>query len=306
MTEPMLYDNNPDVEAPNSLQSTQEWFAGVITNKMEENSYINTVAPSGYMIAEEASRYIVPSAKLRPHQRMQIYNQQYWWRLLNAMHENFPFVTRLFGYYAFNETIGIPFLLKYPPNHWSLTLLGERLTKWIEEEYHAPDQKLILNAANLDWCFSASFIAPNSEPLDLNQLQLSDPEQLLNYTFYLQPHIHLFKWDYNLMAFRESFMKQDVDYWTEHDFPELPKEKTYYFMVYRSFKNDIHWREISSGEHTLLEMLRKGSSIETACEILEKNDESIYSQAVQHLQAWLQEWVGRGWLTLNAPGQLIS
>lgn len=301
----MTYDRKQESQIPYSLKSTQEWFANVITSQLEENSTINAMAPSGMLIAEEAARYVVPSSTLSPHLRMQIYNQQYWWRLLKTLHENFPIAVRLFGYQAFNETIGIPFLLKYPPTHWSLSLLGERLPKWITEEYHAPDKPLIQNAIQLDWAFMASFIAPQQPALDMSQLNQGNLEHLLSYTFYLQPHLYLFSWDYDLFGFRELFLKQDVDYWTDNNFPSLPKGKPYHFVLYRSAKNFISWKEISVAEYLLLNALKNGSSIEAACDLLEKQENSIFEQAVQHLQRWLQEWVRKGWLTLEKTEHLI-
>ena len=246
---------------PCQLKSTQEWFASVITNRLGENNIIQPYTTHGTLIAEEAAHYIVPSPNLRPHERMQIYNQQYWWRLLNTLHANFPLVTRLFGCHAFNEKIGIPYLLKYPPNHWSLNLLGERLPKWITECYNEPDQSLIQNAASLDWAFMASFIAAQSPSPDLGQLLKENPEKLLSQPFYLQPHMNLFSWEYDLLTFRSSFLKQEPDYWVEHRFPDLPKGKTYFFVLYRNMNNQLAWREINKGEFLLLECFKRGTSM---------------------------------------------
>lgn len=284
-----------------TLQSTQEWFATILTHRMGENDTIQSYSPNGILIAEEAARYIIPSPTLQPHQRMQIYNQQYWWRLLNTLHLNFPLVTRLFGFQAFNEQIGIPFILKYPPCHWSLTLLGESLPKWVMECYQEPDQSLIYNAASLDWAYTASFIAPQFPPLDLSHLVEGNQESLLSHTFYLQSHIYLFTWEYDLMTFRGSFVKQEVDYWVENPFPELPKGKAYYFILYRNGINNIAWREISKGELLLLECFKKGTSIESVCEYIETQETSLYEEMETNLQNWMQNWTQAGWLTLTQP-----
>lgn len=299
MNQSVFYKNEDVHEIPGYLQSTQEWFSRVITNKLDDYSNIQQMDPNGFCVAEEAARYIVSSPNLKPHERVQVYNQQYWWRLLKAMHENFPMVTRLFGYHAFNETIAIPYLLKCPPNHWSLNHLGSRLSKWIDSEYDARDKQLVSNAVDLDWSFMASFIAPKLPLLDLNTLINGNPENLLNYKFYLQPHLHLFKWNYDLFKFREKFLEKDVDYWTMNDFPSLPKGKTFHFVLYRTNSNDIGWLEISAGEYTLLEVFKKGSKIEDACEYLEQQSAEIYEEASNNLQKWLQNWVSYGWLTLD-------
>lgn len=286
-------------QLPCTLKSTQEWFASVITNRLGENDIIQPYTPHGTLIAEEAVQYIKPSPTLQPHQRMQIYNQQYWWRLLNTLHANFPLVVRLFGTYAFNEKIGIPYLLKYPPNHWSLTSLGERLPKWIEECYREPDRSLVYHAADLDWAFMSSFIVPQLPRVDLSQLVQENVESLLSTPFFLQPHIHLFSWKYDLLTFRGNFLKHEADYWVEHRFPTLSKGKSYRFILYRNMKNNIGWREITKGELLLLERFKTGSSVQEACEYIENQETNLYKHVEAHLEKWLQDWTQAGWLTLG-------
>lgn len=297
MSEPVAYKYKLS-DAPYDMAATQEWFASIITRELDENDQTYTISPNGFFLEEEAAKYIVPSPTLKPDKRIQIYNQQYWWRLLKGLQDCFPLVIRLFGYHAFNQDIAIPYLLKYPPNHWSLTLLGERLPKWIKEDYKAPDAPLVRHAVDLDWAFHASFLAPKKTPLGLNQLTQGDGSQLLSYTFYLQPDVHLLKWDYDLLAFREIFLEKDVEYWVEHDFPPLAKEQTYHFALYRTLKYQIAWKKLSEGEYALLQEFKKGSTLEAACEVLELDDK-LYEQAAMHLQEWLKEWTIRGWLTID-------
>lgn len=287
-------------QPPRRLKSTQEWFASIITHRLGENDTIQPYTSNGLFVAEETARYMSPSPTLQPHQRMQIYNQQYWWRLLNTLHMNFPLVTRLFGCHAFNEKIGIPYLLKYPPNHWSLNVLGERLPKWVSEFYQYQDKSLVQNASNLDWAFTASYIAPQHPIPDLNKLIQENPENLLSQVFYLQPHINLFTWEYDLLTFRGNFLKQDADYWVEHRFPNLPKGKTYFFALYRNLHHHLAWREIGKEEFTLLQRFKTGSSFADACEYIESKESAIYEYVAEHLQKWLQEWIQSGWLTLES------
>jgi hypothetical protein len=286
---------------PYNLEFLQNWFAEIITTPLIAKDAIQPCRPNGLFIEEEAARYIIPSSTLAPHQRIQIYNQQYWWRLLNTLHANFPLLTRLFGYEAFNEVIGVPYLVKYPPNHWSITLIGQYLPQWIKECYHEPDQSLIHHAATLDLAFINSFTAAIYPPLTIQLLTQNQAEGLLKRTFYLQPHIHLFTWEYDLLTFRKSFLLQDVNYWVENAFPELPKEKVYHFIAYRNANNHIAWREVNLGELILLEYFKNGSSIENACEYIEQQDANIYEDVSKNLQKWLQTWIVAGWLTLENP-----
>lgn len=281
---------------PCSLETTQEWFASVITMPLTDQDTIQAYSSNGFLIAEEASRYVVPSPTLLPHQRMQIYNQQYWWRLITTLHVNFPLVTRLFGKNAFNEKIGIPYLLKYPPNHWSLSVMGENLPSWIEEYYHDKDKTIVLYSAKLDWGFTYIYFAPQIPKIDLQSLIKEKQQSILNHPFYLQPHIHLFRWEYDLLAFRDSFLAKDADYWIDHPFPALSKGKTFHFILYRNCRNNPAWRELTEGEFLLLECFKKGCSMAEACDFLETQEASIYEEAVSNLQKWVMEWTQMGWL----------
>ena len=146
-----------DEKVPLLLKREQQWFGSIIGRAIDEDSKMNPISPSGVLMEEEAAEHIAPSPTMRPAQRIQIYNQQYWWRLLNTLQESFPLVTRLFGYVDFNRIIGIPYLTKYPPRHWSLAMLGDRLSRWCLEEYQSEDRELVSQAAELDWAFSCCF-----------------------------------------------------------------------------------------------------------------------------------------------------
>lgn len=282
---------------PCSLETTQDWFASVITAPLTQEDTIQSHSSDGYLICEEASRYVVPSPTLKPHQRMQIYNQQYWWRLLNTLHSNFPLVTRLFGRIAFNEEIAIPYLLKYPPDHWSLTGLGEKLPAWVTNYYEKQDKTLVSHAIDLDWAFTQCFISAENPQLDLAHLTKEKAQKLLELPFYLQPHVHLFSWEYDLFTFREDFLKQEPDYWVDHPFPPLSKEKNYYFILYRNHRNNPAWRKITQGEYLLLSRFKEGSSMGEACEFMENQEASLHQEAVENLQKWVMEWTQMGWLS---------
>ena len=105
------------MSAPDTLLNIQKWFASVITQPLTCDHNIPLLAPNGKPIAIDSAQYILPSKTLAPHERVELYYRQYWWRLLDVLQENFPLVTRLFGYQSFNEKIGIPYLTAHPSTH---------------------------------------------------------------------------------------------------------------------------------------------------------------------------------------------
>lgn len=280
-----------DKTLPNKLKHTQEWFGGIIGRPIDLDSRMDPISPHGRPMVEEAAEYIAPSPTMQPHQRIQIYNQQYWWRLLNSLHESFPFVTRLFGYQDFNVKIGFPYLVKYPPNTWSLNILGNRIVQWSQEEYHETDRELVLNAIALDWGYTEIFLAPNQDRGE------SDLASLMEQKLKLVESVRLFRYPYHLFDFREQFMDKDVEYWEDNPFPTLKKDNgDYCFAMFRTQKNLIHWKEIDKGEYFLLSLFQKGCTIDEACDALNSQPEDIISECSEKLQSWFQEWSLRSWL----------
>ncbi len=290
-----------DVKVPNKLKKVQTWFGSIISRPIDEDSRMNPISPAGQPMEIEACDYICPSPTLRPAQRIQIYNQQYWWRLLNALHESFPMVTRLFGYHDFNRLLAIPYLTKYPPDHWSLNTLGHLLSDWINSDYNESDKQLVFDAAQIDWGFNHSFCCLQKEPILQSSLpQNGDPSALLHKTICLQDHIYLFAMDYDLFTFRVEFLKEKPEYWIDNDFPMLNKEKKYHFVLSRNTHNDIQWKEISEGEYRLLKLIQSKITIENLCQWLEKQQGPLYEEAQHKLHLWFQEWIVCRWLAIDS------
>jgi hypothetical protein len=288
-----------DAKVPSKLKRTQLWFGSIIGRPIDEDSRMNPISPSGQSMEIEACDYIRPSPSLRPAQRIQIYNQQYWWRLLNSMHESFPLVTRLFGYHDFNRMIAIPYLVKYPPNHWSLNEISNLLPQWVQEEYHENDKQLILDSSKIDWAFMHSFCAEQKPPILTSNLPQGDPSSLLNNKIYMQTHLHLFAIPYELFNFRMEFLKQEPEYWIEHDFPELKKEQHYHFALFRNAQYDIEWMNLTKNEFEVLSFLKSGKTIDDICEWIEKQDSTLIEEAKNNLGLWFQKWIVLHWLTLQ-------
>lgn len=272
----------------------QEWFADIITTKLNDNMYIQPITARGQTIEIEAARYIVPSPTLQPHERIEIYNQQYWWRLQNILRTNFPFVMRLVGAYFFERDIAVPYLLAYPPDHWSLHTLGEHLSTWLQDNYFADNRELILNAALLDWAFMKSYIAKQMPYPDLTEKVAHDPNSLLKVRFYLQPHVTLFSWPYDLFDWRKRVLEQE-----ETDIADLSTQVHFRFVFYRTPNNFLTWKQLGATEFLFLQQLSKGTSMEEVCAFIEEQGEAYSDEALEHLQEWMQEWQRMGLLTLN-------
>ena len=280
-----------DSKVPVELKEIQKWFASILVRPIDYNSKMMPISPRGVPMEEEAPLFIRPSPTLESHQRIELYNQQYWWRLLSIMQENTPLVTRLFGYTDFNHQIAEPYLVKYPPRHWSLNILSDRLVYWIEEDYMGDNRELVRDAAALDYAYLRSFFAPDHPPLNNSLDQISEE------TLFLQPHIFLFCFDCDLVTLRTEMMKEDPDYWVKNDFPEVAKQEKHYFVIYRNSAYNICVDRVSALDYEVLKLFQKGMSIDRFCDWIEAQEPNKSAQAEAELQRWFQTWTSRSWLT---------
>ena len=283
---------NYDLAVPTELKRTQQWFASIITRPIDTQSKMMPVSPQGRPMTEEAANYISPSPTLQPDQRIQIYNQQYWWRLLANMHDIYPILTRLFGYHEFNLKFAIPYLAENQPDHWSLNHLGDRFPNWVEKNYQETDKELVTNAVKVDYAFNASFTAPQGT------LDCEDGTDLTDKQLKLQPHVFLFEFPYEIFKFREEFLAQEPDYWIDNDFPKLefaPLGENFHYIFYRNKHLYLQAEKVSQAEYLALKYFENQTSINNFCDWLENQpQESILVQeAEQKLHLWLQNWTAR-------------
>ncbi|MEM1282790.1 MAG: DNA-binding domain-containing protein, partial [Chlamydiota bacterium] len=260
-----------DETVPLALKKTQEWFASIITQPIDDNSQMEPQSPLGVPMTVEAAKYIIPSPTLEPDKRIEIYNQQYWWRLLSTLHDNFPLTTRLFGYHDFNKMVGFPYLQKYQPNHWSLNHLGDLLPKWIREDYHEEDQPLIQDSIDSDWAYVKGFFAKELP------FELENEQEMIEQTFYLQPCISLFKFTHRLLPFRDVMIDQEPEYWEKENFPTLEGNSNYFFVIYRDSYYNVCWLEVDEAQFLLLSRFKIGQSVIEICNWLEKQSKEMQS-----------------------------
>lgn len=277
---------------PQELLETQRWFGSIIERPIDINSRMNPISPSGVSMEEEAKAYILPSPTLMAHERIQIYNQQYWWRLLSILHENLPLLVRLFGYVDFNQTIGFPYLTDHPPDSWSLNPLGSKVVEWLEKNYDQEDRDFVIDAAHVDVAYNDGFTALQLPPLS----QEDNLYALLEIPLRLQPSASLYRFDSHLFPFRQTMLQKEPDYWEEHDFPKLAKGAQVCTLLYRNKKLNLTFEEIHPSEHFLLSLFQKGTTIAQACDALEAQPSFMTQEAEAKLPEWFQKWALRGLL----------
>src|SRR5579864_4971501 len=108
--------------------------------------------PDGRSVRAIANVLIKPNDRLNSFERLEIYNQQYWFRILASFSEDFPGLRSLIGERKF-EKLAVAYLDECPSQSFTLRNLGARLEAWLgkHREYVAGVERVALDMVRLEW-----------------------------------------------------------------------------------------------------------------------------------------------------------
>ncbi|HLK12651.1 MAG TPA: DNA-binding domain-containing protein [Candidatus Binatia bacterium] len=118
---------------------------------------------------------IEPSPTLDPAGRLAIYADAYFWRIREALREDYPCVAAVLGDAAFDGLVRA-YLARHPSAHPSLRHVGERLAEFVAARWAGAAPPFLADLARLEWARVEVFDAPDAEPLSAATLRRVAPE----------------------------------------------------------------------------------------------------------------------------------
>ncbi len=88
-------------------------------------------------MTDVAESFIAPNSRLTAFERLEIYNRQYWFRVLGALAEDFPALRAVVGGARF-EALSIAYLTEHPSRSFTLRNLGSKLPAWLADHPRRP------------------------------------------------------------------------------------------------------------------------------------------------------------------------
>ena len=170
------------------LESLQREMAAAVMQPLTKDENMRSTAPDGRPMAEVAASFIAPNSRLTSFERLEIYNRQYWYRVLGALAEDFPALRALVGERRF-EALSIAYLTEHPSRSFTLRNLGSKLPDWLtaHAEHAGRRHRLAVDLARMEWAFVEAFDAPERDPLTQRQIAALQGESRLT----LQPCLQL-------------------------------------------------------------------------------------------------------------------
>lgn len=284
-----------------SLDHIQRAMFDAIRQPLTADENMRQRSRDGKSLSAVADEIIKPNDRLTSFERLEIYNRQYWFRILSAVSEDFPGLRAIIGETRFDK-MAVEYLYECPSQSFTLRNLGSRLESWLRQhpEHIAGNEQIALDMVRLEWAEIEAFdeaARPRLTEADLPALG-ADPQ------FQLQPHIRLLDLNYPvdalLIKVRSEMEETDIvsNAVTERAHSRtrrrrLPKPERIFLAVHRA-DNTVYFKRIDQEAFTILSGLRNGMTLSSAVDEVDWSGRNI-EEAMADVKKWFAYWSAAGW-----------
>ncbi|MGE0683076.1 MAG: DUF2063 domain-containing protein [Candidatus Binatia bacterium] len=224
--------------------------------------------------------------QLGAEERINVYAEMYFARLVDVLKNDFPRVAALLGCERFHE-IASQYLARYPSTHPSLRYLGHRFPDFLKDCAETTDLPFLGELATLEWARVEVFDALDTEPLRVEHLQHLAPEGWPALKFQVIPAFRVLHSEWPEHAIWHAAEAEDALSVLEHVQPEKTTLRIWRanFFVYHA-KMDVV-------EQTALNCLLADQPFASVCAVLEDvvSPEESASTVGGLLLRWIEDGI---------------
>jgi len=268
-------------DSPRSLAALQRWMQSAITH------------PGGVEMgaaSESVESVIGRSRALSSVERLTIYNQAYFARLLDCLRQEFSVLAKAIGGDLF-DSFALGYLQEHPPQSYTLTELGTRFPEYLAQsrpEAEGPWPEFLIDLARLELAVNQVFDGPGCEGealLSQEQLAEISPELWPEARLTCVPCLKLLALSFPVNDYFTAIRRGETA-----DVPE--PAASYIAVTRREFR--VHRYPLTAVSHTLLAALQSGKPVGAAIEEAAAISTSTDEELTRDLQAWFFNWTSAG------------
>lgn len=298
-----------DAETVENLKELQRVVLGLIRSPLTARDRMRKKTAQGQSVLKLAQNIIKPTASMSSFERLEVYNQQYWFKILEAFREDFAGLYLLLGEKSFRKVVEY-FLDKYPPHYPTLWNIGEKLDQFLKENpgllgFH---HDAAIDMVRLEKALFVAFDAPERPPISSKEIVEGSLENL---QIDLQPHISLLELKFEVENFIASNSQKSYDNLSEKAITDRRKklkekrnqrislnQRKHWIVVHR-FRNIPYIKEIEYPAFCFLRALKEKHSLAEASEsFISENQNEPDNTFLLKIGQWTQEFTLLGWFCL--------
>jgi hypothetical protein len=284
-----------------SLDHIQRSMFDAIRQPLTAQENMRRRGRDGKSLGAVADEIIKPNERLTSFERLEIYNRQYWFRILSALSEDFPGLRAIIGDKRFDK-MAVEYLYDCPSRSFTLRNLGSRLETWLREHPgHIPaNEQIALDMVRLEWAEIEAFDEAARPRLSESDIATLGPDPKLR----LQPYVRLLDLHYPvddlLIRVRRELDESDI---VSNAVSErkrsrsrrrnLPDPERIFLAVHRT-DNMVYFKRMDKEAFEILSALRDGKSLSDAVDRIDWSGRDSEA-AMGDVQKWFAYWSAQGW-----------
>ncbi|HEX4166091.1 MAG TPA: putative DNA-binding domain-containing protein [Bryobacteraceae bacterium] len=285
------------------LLEFQRRVAAVVMQPLTHADGMRRKTLDGCRVTAEVQALIKPNRLLNSFERLEIYNRQYWFRVLSSFAEDFPGLRAIVGASKF-ERLMRAYLTDCPSVSFTLRNLGSRLEAWLRSntEWIARRETLALDMVRLEWAHVEAFdgaYEPNLTPADIEsaglelRVSLQPYIRLLELAYpvddlLIEVHDHEGDSDTSSNAARQRQFRRRIRHY------EQPEPERIYVAVHR-MDDSVYYKRLQLESFRMLKALSKQKPLEQVIDIALENSSMPERERIVALQQWFGNWAELGW-----------
>jgi hypothetical protein len=289
-------------------------MARAVMQPLTPSENMSKQAPSGGPMVQYAGTFIKPNDRLSSFERLEIYNRQYWWRLMASMAEDFPGLQAILGNQRF-EALCKAYITARPSRSFTLRNLGRELHSWLQRnpKWAGTRQAMALDMVKLESADIDAFDGAAEEPLRPADIANSASGNL---RLRLQPYVHLlnFRYPVDELVLEIKKFNDDTEF-LSNTFRERRKRKhvaavaklkpkTIFLAVHR-VDDSVYFRRLEASQYDLLLAMQKGRTLAQAVSDTFAKRLNRQTDPAQVTQ-WFQNWSKLGWFCGLQPNKPVK
>ncbi len=228
-----------------------------------------------------AGGLVVGDPRLNPLERVDIYANMYFYRLHDALKEDFAAVCVILGPDRFHNLI-TDYLIAHPPSHYSLRYAGAQLPGFLQHYAAGQDWPYLADVAALEWAILDAFDAPDVAVLSAEALASVPPDRWPNLRLRVSPSLRLLDLSWPADAIWSHARQGDT--------VGTPERQPTSLRVWRQ-NFTVYHRRIEGPERAALAVVNRGGCFAEICEQVapEADEGGSAERAFGILRRWLDD-----------------
>jgi hypothetical protein len=288
---------NPTQPPRHAFERIQRWMQSAVMHPdgVEEGMNSPEAREAIDAGADEVEKIVTRSKALTAVERLAIYGNAYYARLLECMREEFPATAHCLGEETFNA-FAAAYLQKYPSKSYTLCLLGAKFPSFLvetrpEREEGEPEvswPEFLADLALFEWTFNEVFDGPGvegKEILDEAKVRAVPSERWPEARLIPVPCLRLLELRFPVQEYHAEVRAENA--------PTVPEAAaTYLALTRRGYV--VRHSALTDQEYRLLSALAAGRRVGEAIEEVAQTSPADVDGLAVNLHAWFRRWAALG------------